>query len=116
MGAPFVWFDLTVADGVKVAGFYQGLFGWETGPGAGGYQDWLLDGEQPWAGTWPAGAVPTGRWIPYVTVADLDAAATKAADLGGSVIRDKMTGPAGKSVIVADPGGALVALFTPAAG
>jgi predicted enzyme related to lactoylglutathione lyase len=44
MGAPFVWFDLTVADGAKIAGFYQGLFGWETGPGAGGYQDWLVDG------------------------------------------------------------------------
>lgn len=35
MGAPFVWFDLTVADDAKIAGFYQGLFGWETGPGAG---------------------------------------------------------------------------------
>ena len=33
MGAPFVWFDLTVADGATIAGFYQGLFGWETGPG-----------------------------------------------------------------------------------
>jgi predicted enzyme related to lactoylglutathione lyase len=116
MGAPFVWFDLTVADGVKAAGFYQGLFGWETRPGAGDYLDWLLDGGQPWAGTWPAGAVPAGCWIPYVTVEDLDAAATKAVDLGGTVIRDKVTGPAGKSVIVADPGGALVALFTPAAG
>lgn len=24
MGAPFVWFDLTVADGAKIADFYQG--------------------------------------------------------------------------------------------
>jgi len=73
MGAPFVWFDLTVADGATIAGFYQGLFGWESGPAAESY-------------------------------------------LGGSVIRDKLTGPAGNSVIVADPGGALIALFTPAAG
>ena len=116
MGAPFVWFDLTVADGAKAAGFYQGLFGWETGPGAAGYQDWLLDGGQPWAGTLPAGAVPAGRWVPYVTVDNLDAAVNKAVDLGGTVVRDKVTGPAGRSVIVADPGGALVALFTPAAG
>jgi uncharacterized protein len=116
MGAPFVWFDLTVADGAKAAGFYQGLFGRETGPGAAGYQDWLLDGGQPWAGTLPAGAVPTGRWVPYVRVDNLDAAVNKAVDLGGTVIRDKVTGPAGRSVIVADPGGALVALFTPAAG
>jgi predicted enzyme related to lactoylglutathione lyase len=55
MGAPFVWFDLTVADGAKAAGFYRGLFGWETGPGPGDDQDWLLDGGQPWAGTLPAG-------------------------------------------------------------
>jgi predicted enzyme related to lactoylglutathione lyase len=48
-------------------------------------------------------------------VGDLDAAVTKAVDLGGTVIRDKMTGPAGTSVIVADPGGVLVALFAPAA-
>lgn len=53
MGAPFVWFDLTVADDAKIAGFYQGLFGWETGPGAGSYQDWLLDGGQPWGGNRP---------------------------------------------------------------
>jgi predicted enzyme related to lactoylglutathione lyase len=116
MGAPFVWFDLSVADGAKVAGFYQGLFGWETGPGAGGYQDWLLDGGQPWAGTVPAGAVPAGHWIPYVAVDNLAVAVSKAVGLGGTVIRDKVAGPAGNSVIVADPGGALIALFTPAAG
>ena len=97
MGAPFVWFDLTVADGAKVAGFYQGLFGWETGPGAGGYQDWLLDGGQPWAGTVPAGAVPAGHWIPYVAVDNLAVAASQAVDLGGTVIRDKVAGPAGNS-------------------
>jgi predicted enzyme related to lactoylglutathione lyase len=116
MGAPFVWFDLTEADGAKIAGFYQGLSGWETGPGAGSYQDWLLDGGQPWAGTVPAGAAPAGHWIPYVAVDNLAAAVSKAVDLGGTVIRDKLTGPAGSSVIVADPGGALIALFTPAAG
>jgi uncharacterized protein len=116
MGAPFVWFDLTVTDGATIAGFYQGLFGWEAGPGAGSYQDWLLDCGQPWAGTVPTGEVPAGHWIPYVAVDNLAVAVSKAVDLGGTVIRDKVTGPAGSSVIVADPGGALIALFTPAAG
>src|SRR6516162_6698450 len=101
MGAPFVWFDLTVADGATIAGFYQGLFGWESGPAAESYQDWLLDGGQPWAGTVPAGAAPAGHWIPYVAVDSLAATVSKAVDLGGSVIRDKLTGPAGNSVIVA---------------
>jgi len=116
MGTPFVRFDLTVVDGTTIADFYQGLFGWETGPGAGSYQDWLLDGGQPWAGTVPAGVASAGRWIPYVAVDNLAAAVSKAVDLGGTVIRDKVTGTAGNSVIVADPGGALIALFTPAAG
>ena len=68
MAAPFGWFGLTVADGAETAGFYQGLFGWETGPGAESYQDWLLVGGQPWAGTVPAGALPPGRRIPYIAV------------------------------------------------
>jgi len=40
----------------------------------------------------------------------------RAGELGGSIVQDKTVGPAGTSVTVADPGGALVALFTPAAG
>lgn len=40
----------------------------------------------------------------------------KAVELGATVVQDKATGPAGTAVTVADPGGALVALFTPAAG
>jgi predicted enzyme related to lactoylglutathione lyase len=121
MTAPFVWFDLTAEDGGTVGEFYAGLFGWQIGPGAGDYQAWITDGDRPWAGivpagASPAGAVPAARWVPYVLVDDLDAAAKQAIELGGRVVRDKTTGPAGTSVIVADPGGALVALFTPAAG
>ena len=64
----------------------------------------------------PAGAGTAGRWIPYVVVDDLDAATKQATTLGGSVIRDATTGPAGVSVLVADPSGAVVALFVPSAG
>lgn len=115
MGAPFVWFDLTAADGEKVREFYADLFGWTIGPRAGDYHGWITDGEQPWAGILPAGAIPAGRWVPYVMVDDLDAAAKQAVALGGTVLRDKTVGPGGTSVTVADPGGAIVALFTPAA-
>src|SRR2546430_886511 len=63
MGAPFVWFDLTAAGGEKVREFYADLFGWTIGPGAGDYQGWITDGEQPWAGITPAGAAPAGRAV-----------------------------------------------------
>jgi predicted enzyme related to lactoylglutathione lyase len=116
MGAPFVWFDLTAADGEVVREFYRDLFGWTIGPGMGDYQGLIIDGGQPWAGIIPAGPAPAGRWVPYVVVSDLDAAAKQAVALGGTVVRDKTAGPAGTSITVADPGGAVVALFAPAAG
>ena len=33
MDAPFVWFDLTAANGGTVGKFYVELFGWTVGPG-----------------------------------------------------------------------------------
>jgi uncharacterized protein len=116
MSAPFVWFDVTTGeDGDGVKDFYTQLFGWTIGPGMGEYQGWMTDGEQPWAGVAMTGAATAGRWIPYVVVDDLDTAAKRAIVLGGSVVRDKATGPAGTSVMVSDPAGAVLALFTPTA-
>ncbi len=118
MGAPFVWFDLTGTDGGRLGEFYQGLFGWQVAAGAGDYTGWFTDGGQPWAGVVPAhavsGPVPAGRWVPYVVVDDLDAATKRAVALGGRVVQDAATGPAGTSVVVADPDDGLVALFVPA--
>lgn len=118
MGTPFVWFDLTAGEGGRVGEFYQGLFGWQVGPGAGDYTGWFSDGGQPWAGVVSAdvaaGPVPAGRWVPYVVVEDLDAAMKQAVALGGRVVRQAAAGPAGTSVVVADPGDGLVALFVPA--
>ncbi|WP_433611395.1 VOC family protein [Dactylosporangium sp. CA-139114] len=113
MTTPFVWFDLTVADGGQVADFYRDLFGWTSAPGMGGYDRWLVDGEQPWAGL-TVDAERPGRWVPYVVVADLAAASKRAVELGGRVVREERAGPAGSAVLVADPGGAVVALFVPA--
>lgn len=113
MAAPFVWFDLTSAHGEDVRSFYADLFGWAIGPGMGDYRDFMTDGEQPWAGITAGEA---GRWVPYVVVDDLDSATKQATALGGRVVRARTAGPAGTSVLVADPGGAVVALFTPAAG
>jgi predicted enzyme related to lactoylglutathione lyase len=114
MNAPFVWFDLTVDADSDVGEFYRKLFGWEIGPGMGDYTATILDGSQPWAGLVPADEAVAGRWVPYVAVDDLDAAVAQALTLGGRVVRAAKAGPAGTSVLVADPGGATVALFVPA--
>jgi predicted enzyme related to lactoylglutathione lyase len=39
----------------------------------------------------------------------------RAVDLGGQVVRAEQVGPGGTSVLIADPDGAQVALFVPAA-
>src|SRR5262245_64175291 len=96
MGAPFVWFDIA-----GEAAFYRDLFGWNVGPGMGGYEAWITDCQQPWAGVVRADG-PAG-WVPYVPVEDLDAAAERAVVLGGQVVSTKQDGPAGWSVVVADP-------------
>ena len=72
-----------------------------------------MDGDQPWASVIEAGGATAGRWVPYVRVDDLDVAVDKATSLGATVVVDKSDGPAGTAVTIADPGGALVALWTP---
>jgi uncharacterized protein len=108
MAAPFVWFDIA-----GQAAFYRDLFGWRIGPAVGDYEAWIMHGGQPWAGV--VRAEGPGRWVPYVPVDDLDPAAERAVALGGRVVRAKQDGPAGSAVLVADPAGAVLALFVPAA-
>ncbi|MEU4244653.1 VOC family protein [Actinoplanes sp. NPDC026619] len=113
MASPFVWFDLPVGEAEKLGDFYRDLFGWTVRSGFGDYQAVLVDGEQPWAGMLPSDPGTAGRWVPYVPVDELAAAADRAVALGGRVVRPAQIGPAGTSVLVADPAGTLVALFVP---
>jgi predicted enzyme related to lactoylglutathione lyase len=117
MGSPFVWYDVTAAEGDAdtVREFYGTLLGWTIGSDAnpGPYNGWIMDGDQPWASVIEAGAATAGRWVPYVQVDDLDVAVDKAISHGATVVADKADGPAGTAVTIADPGGALVALWTP---
>lgn len=117
MAGNFVWFDVTTRAAEPVRSFYAELFGWPTAPAddAGGYRAWILDGEAPWAGVSEVDDATTGRWLPYVQVDDLEAAKKKATSLGATVVQDATEGPAGTAVTLADPAGALVALFVPRA-
>ena len=116
MPSPFVWHDVTAtadqADTVRE--FYGTLFGWTIGPDTdpGPYNGWIMDGDQPWASVIEAGPATAGRWV-HVQVDDLDIAVDKAISLGATVVADKADGPAGTAVTIADPGGALLALWTP---
>jgi uncharacterized protein len=117
MSSPFVWYDVTATEDKAdtVREFYGTLLGWTIGPDTnpGPYNGWITDGEQPWASVIEASAATAGRWIPYVQVDDLDVAVDRATSLGATVVAGKTDGPAGTAVTIADPGGSLVALWTP---
>ena len=117
MPAKFVWFDLGAKDATAAGEFYAELLGWQVGPAedAGPYRGWIVDGDQPWAGVVEAPGETAGHWMPYVQVDDLDAATEKATALGATVVQEKSVGPAGTAVTIADPAGALLALWVPRA-
>lgn len=117
MADGFMWFDLYAGEGevAHVIEFYRAVFDGPIGPddGDGTYRAWFMDGERPWAAVVESAAATAGRWVPYVRVPDLDAAVAEAEAAGGTVVVPRTTGPAGEAVTVADPAGALIALWIP---
>ena len=93
--------------------FYDAVFGWETeafGPATMYRLPGFVGGE-------PAQPVPRdvvavmvegeqARWTPDFWVADAEAAAARAEELGGSVLSPVEPQPPGKSAVLADPAGA----------
>lgn len=54
------------------------------------------------------------HWMPYVAVPDADAAAARALELGGAVLRKPMDTPFGRMCTLRDPQGASFSLMSPA--
>lgn len=119
----FSWIELSTPDPAGAKSFYNGLFGWEFSdspiPGTDDvYTMARLDGsdvagmmrqmdDQRAAGVPPA-------WLSYLTVNVADDTATRAAELGGSVL----AGPfdvmdSGRMAVLADPTGAAFAVWQP---
>jgi predicted enzyme related to lactoylglutathione lyase len=113
------WADVSSPDIEAAVSFYEQLFGWEASePGdpeeTGGYRMFTRGGKAV------AGAGPTRSeeqppaWMTYVTVADAEAAAERAKAAGGAVVvepMDVMT--AGRMAVLADPAGAVFAVWQP---
>ena len=113
-----MWFDVFAADDEveAVSDFYRAVFEGPLAPNPGDdspYKTWMMNGDQPWAAVVRVDEQHAGRWVPYVHVDDLDAAVDAATAAGGTIVIPKTDGPAGPAVTVADPAGALVALWVP---
>lgn len=113
----FCWADLSTPNPERAAKFYSELFGWQDikdPKDPSGYIH-IKNGEHHIGGIPPAthrnpNAPP--HWLVYFQVADAEAATAKAGQLGGKVLMParKMEG-VGTWSIVADPQGAVFALF-----
>jgi len=118
----FCWVDLATTDPEAAKTFYTGLFGWtavDFPMGEGGIYTMLrLDGDDVAALSemqldMRAQGIPP-HWVNYVSVADADAAAAKARELGGIVFGEPFdVFDAGRMAIIQDPTGATVMAWQP---
>lgn len=119
MRGHFVWHDLMTTDTDGAIAFYRGVVGWGT-------RAWDDSDYTMWtAGKNPVGGVVTldeeaarnipPHWLAYTTVPDTDAVGEKASELGGQILHGPADIPTvGRFAVMADPQGAVFAVFTPA--
>ncbi len=111
------WADLSTPDQATAAAFYRDLFGYTLPPGEGGYLH-IRNGEAFIGGMLAAAqrdpnAPP--HWLVYIQVEDSAVSTAKAKELGASIFAGPVEIPnAGTLTVLADPQGAVFALFQPA--
>ena len=114
----FSWTDLGTTDAEAAKAFYTGLFGWEADDlpvGDDFVYTMLRKNRLEVAALYrmiQEGAPPA--WLSYITVADADAAAEKARELGATLITEPMdVMEVGRQAVIQDPQGAVFAVWQP---
>lgn len=105
-----VWNELAAPDPEKAAAFYGELFGWTAEPDDTGYAIVKREGAIN-GGIRPAQDGEPSHWLVYFTVAKADEAAKEIREAGGRILAGPMNVTVGRIAIVADPQGAVFALF-----
>ena len=109
----FTWYELQTTDMAAAATFYRDVVGWSAVPSSTSRMPYTLfkaDGVAT-AGMleWSAESVKTGaqpRWMGYVGVPDVHAAADRIKRLGGSIYVPPSEANIGRISVVADPSAA----------
>ncbi|MGC2660052.1 MAG: VOC family protein [Bryobacteraceae bacterium] len=110
------WADLVTPEPNRCAEFYRDVFGWKVEPGKDGTGYLHIKNGSNFIGGIPP-AVPSKpnappHWMVYFAVADSDASTAQAEQAGASVYMPPMTVEGvGRWSIIADPQGAVSALF-----
>lgn len=115
------WIDLTVPEADRIRDFYGKVIGWTWQPvKMGDYDDFNMLGPdgRPAAGVCfkkGVNAQIPSQWLIYITVPDIDSSVAACIELGGKVlVGPKGMGSMGKFCVIADPAGAVCALYEPA--
>ena len=115
------WADLSTPDQARAGKFYADLFGWKLSEDTdddppSGYMH-IQNGEDFIGGIPPASyrdSHTPPHWLPYFMTADADAATVKAEGLGATILVPAMNvDKTLRIAVVADPQGAVFALFQP---
>ena len=115
LSGKFVWFEHVSNDIGQARRFYEPLFGWHTEAMPMGDAEpypMILNAGVPIGGYTlaPQGA-PTG-WLSYLSVANVDVAYRRALDAGATSLMAPMDyGTAGRAATLADPTGAVFAIW-----
>jgi uncharacterized protein len=123
------WSELQAANPARARAFYAGVMGWtpkivaladQTRPPEPGEKEYTVFnvGDREVAGAAQAeaapGQAPASFWLTYIQVANVDAAALKAVELGGKLLEAPTDVPnTGRIAIIEDPEGVHVGLITP---
>lgn len=115
----FSWVDLATTDQESAKGFYGSLLGWE-------YEDMPMGDSQVYSmarlggrdvtaiGPLQGGDGVPPHWNCYVSVADADAAAARARELGATELAEPFdVFDSGRMAVIQDPQGAVISVWQP---
>lgn len=113
----FVWYELLTSDPKAALSFYTEVVGWKTQSFDKDYTMWVGD-QGPLGGVMliPDQAKKMGAqpyWQANVEVANVDETVAKVKQLGGQVYHAEDVPNVGRFAVIADPQGAVIAVFTP---
>ncbi len=112
-----IWHDLVTDDPAAAERFYEGLFGWSFQKAAGGGRNAYSVARS--GDVWVAGIVAVdppadgtelSRWLPYLSVDDVDRAVKATRSAGGDVAATARNVPLGRVAAIVDPEGAVIGL------
>jgi len=113
-----VWNELITRNPQRATAFYSAVVGQRFAPldesAPEGYR-MISVGERVVGGLLPMqgsdwGDLPS-HWMPYFAVADADATAARAQELGGAIMVDPSDLPVGRFAVLGDPGGAVFSVM-----